>query len=95
MVSHSSVWWKRGVLQDKNKFLHDQSFETLLCYLMSESFLLCVDDLGQAVSPHAALGPAAGLEDALLPRLQRPHSQTHEKLLSGDTQQISSPLQEV
>ena len=66
-----------------------------VCYLMSESFLLCVDDLSQAVSPHAALGPGAGLEDALLPRLQRPHSQTHEKLLSGDTQQISSPLQEV
>lgn len=37
-------------------------------------FLLGVDDLGQAVSPHAALCLGAGLQHTLLPRLQSPHS---------------------
>lgn len=59
------------------------------------SFLLCVDDLSQTVSPHAALCLATGLEHALLPCLQSPHPQTHLELLSGHTQQLGSPLQEV
>lgn len=37
-------------------------------------FLLAVDDLGQTVSPHAALCLAAGLQHVLLPSCQSPHT---------------------
>lgn len=56
--------------------------------------LLGVDDLGHAVGPCAALRPGARLHDAVLARLQHPHTQTGLQLLGRDTQQVSGPLQE-
>ena len=54
-----------------------------------------VDDLGEAVSPDAALWQGAGLEEgALLPRPQGPHPQAGLELLLGDAQQGRRLLEE-
>lgn len=51
-----------------------------------------VGDLGDAVSPGAALCPGTRLCNTVLAGLQRSHPQTRLELLSRDTQQLSSPL---
>lgn len=85
--------------QDKNKCQHDRpsvhNIITLPLDVIRSSFLLGVDDLGQAVSPHAALCLGTGLQHTLFPRLQRPHPQTRPKLLGRDTQQLGSSLPKV
>lgn len=63
--------------------------------MINLQLLLAVDDLGQAVPPHSALCLGTGLQDVLLPRLQRPHSQTPTELLRWDAQQLAGSLQEV
>ena len=58
-----------------------------------QSYSLSVDDLGQAVPPHAALREGAGLLDALLPGHQSPHRQAGLELQGRDPQQPAGPLQ--
>lgn len=55
----------------KHHHLFQQQFSLRHCWWW---LLLSINDFGQAVSPHAALCLGAGLEHALLPRLQSPHS---------------------